>query len=95
MIKSLAGPGARISTDKTAEEFEKTLLERGFLVFPSISANEDGHVRIIRANSITANLLSAFRYPGEYGDAELARLLRALQNRRRPDDMSAPDGHSE
>jgi len=94
MIKAVAGEGARISTEKTADEFEKFLLERGFLVFPAIADNQDGVIRVIRANSITANLLSAFRYPGQYGDGELARLLKALQNRRR-DDMSQPESGAE
>lgn len=89
MIKSVAGDGARISTETSGREFSAILQERGFLLFPSIADSEDGYSRVIRTNTIIANLLSAFRYPGSDGDAQLASLLRTLQARRRPDDLSA------
>ena len=88
MIRAVAGGGARVSTDKTAEDFENMLQERGFLVFPKIGDAGDGHVRVFRANSVIASLLSAFRYPGQDGDNQLASLLRSLQSRRRPDDFA-------
>lgn len=90
MIKAVAGEGARISTNSSAQEFTNLLLERGFVIFPAIEASPDGYIRIFRANSIISNILSAFRYPGPDGDNELARLLRALA-RRRSDDFSPLD----
>ena len=89
MIKAIAGEGARVSTDKSAREFQNALLERGFLIFPSIQESEDGFVRVIRANSIVGNLLNAFRYVGPSGDEELATLLIQLKSRRRVDDLAA------
>ena len=65
------------------------LQERGFIVYPAIADATDGYVRVFRANSVVTNLLSAYRYPGQDGDTQLASLLRALQNRRRPDDFSS------
>lgn len=91
MIKTVAGDGARISTETIANEFTSMLQERGFLVFPTIMNSPDGYVRVFRANSVIANLLSAFRYPGSDGDNQLAGLLRILQVRRRPDDFSGPE----
>lgn len=88
MMKAVAGGGARISSDKSAAEFTTLLGERGFLIFPPIEESVDGYVRVFRANSVIANLLSAFRYPGADGDAQLASLLSTLQNRRRPDDFA-------
>jgi hypothetical protein len=96
MIKSVAGGGARISTGSNAVEFTGMLQERGFLIFPSIAESSDGYVRVFRAGSVIANLLSAFRYPGADGDAQLAALLTTLQNRRRPDDfIGTPSGATE
>ena len=91
MIKVVAGGGARISSPKSASEFSGILQERGFLIFPSIDESLDGYVRVFRANSVIASLLSAFRYPGSDGDGQLASLLTTLQKRRRPDDFTAPD----
>ena len=88
MIKSIAGEGARVSTDTSAQEFQNALLERGFLIYPPIQESEDGYVRVIRANSIVGNLLNAFRYVGPSGDEELARLLTQLKSRKFPDDFS-------
>jgi hypothetical protein len=88
MIKAVAGVGSRITGDKTASEFEAILLQRGFAIYPSIQESQDGYVRVIRTSTIVSNLLNAFRYPGPNGDAELARLLRGLRARRRPDDLS-------
>jgi hypothetical protein len=94
MIKAVAGGGARISTGTAAQEFTGMLQERGFLIFPAIADSTDGYLRVFRANSVIANLLSAFRYPGADGDAQLGSLLRTLQLRRRPDDLTSPDpGH--
>ena len=91
MIKVVAGGGARISSPKSASEFSGILQERGFLIFPSIDESLDGYVRVFRANSVIASLLSAFRYPGSDGDGQLASLLTTFQKRRRPDDFTAPD----
>ena len=91
MIKVVAGGGARISSPKSASEFSGILQERGFLIFPSIDESSDGYVRVFRANSVIASLLSAFRYPGSDGDGQLASLLTTLQKRRRPDDFTVPD----
>jgi hypothetical protein len=91
MIKAVAGGGARVSTEASAKEFSSILQERGFLIFPAIHDSDDGYVRVFRANSVIANLLSAFRYPGPDGDEQLAHLLRTLQVRRRPDDFTAAD----
>ena len=90
MMSAVAGAGSRISTETSAADFSNLLLERGFSIFPSITDTADGYVRVIRANSIVANLLSALRYPGADGDAELARLLRTL-TRRRADDLGGAD----
>lgn len=89
MMKAVAGAGQRISGEKTAPEFENILLQRGFAVFPAIQESQDGYVRIIRTGTIVSNLLNSFRYPGANGDAELAKLLRTLHSRRRPDDLAA------
>jgi len=93
MVKAVAGPGARVTGGGDAsEQLENALLQRGFLLFPPIGESEDGYVRVIRSNTIIGNLLNAFRYPGANGDTELARLLRALKSRHRPDDLtSAPE----
>jgi hypothetical protein len=94
MIKAVAGGGARISTGTSGQDFAGILQERGFLIFPAIADSTDGYVRVYRANSVIANLLSAFRYPGADGDGQLASLLRTLQLRRRPDEFSSPEtGH--
>ena len=69
-IKVVAGGGARISSPKSASEFSGILQERGFLIFPSIDESSDGYVRVFRANSVIASLLSAFRYPGSDGDGQ-------------------------
>jgi hypothetical protein len=95
MMKSVAGGGARISTDSSSKDFTGILQERGFVIFPAINESTDGYVRVFRANSVIANLLSAFRYPGPDGDAQLASLLTTLQNRRRPDDFATPERSSE
>ncbi len=95
MIKVVAGGGARISTGTSGQDFANILQERGFLIFPSIADSADGYVRVFRANSVIANLLSAFRYPGADGDAQLASLLNTLQGRRRPDDFSTSAAPSE
>lgn len=89
MIKAVAGDGARISSEKQSQSFENLLMQRGFLCFPPIgdAINGDGYFRVIRANSIIANLLNAFRYPGADGDTQLAKLLTALRRRRNNDDM--------
>ncbi len=87
MVSAVAGPGARVSSQETAEKFQQVLLERGFVIFPAIADAEDGYVRIIRANTIVGNLLNAFRYVGPNGDQELAHLLTALKRRHRPDDL--------
>ena len=89
MIRAVAGEGARIDSDTNAKEFTGMLQERGFVLFPPITETQDGYLRVLRANSVIANLLSAFRYPGADGDAQLAGLLRTLQNRRRPDDFTS------
>jgi hypothetical protein len=94
MIKSVAGDGARVTGDDTSAQMESALLERGFTVFPKIVDSEDGYVRIIRTNTIVANLLAAFRYPGSDGDAQLAGLLRHLSRRHRADDLDSPDDPS-
>lgn len=91
MIRQVAGPGARVSTEETARELQSALLERGFMVFPAIQNAEDGYVRVIRANSIVGNFLNAFRYVGSNGDEELIRLLQSLKRRPRPDDLSPED----
>jgi len=88
MIKTVAGAGSRISTGTNAQDFSTILQERGFLIFPAITDTPDGYVRVFRANSVIANLLSAFRYPGADGDVQLANLLITLQSRRRPDDFA-------
>lgn len=87
MMRTTAGDGSRVSTGGASEQFETCLLERGFVVFPSISNNREGYVRIFRASSLIGNLLSAFRYPGPNGDTQLASLLTTLQRRKRPDDL--------
>jgi hypothetical protein len=87
MIKVIAGPGTKITSPQTAEQFSTMLLERGFVIFPSIGGTTDGYVRVIRANSLTNNLLTAFRYPGANGDAELAKLLNILRSRRHGGDV--------
>ncbi|MHB8462290.1 MAG: hypothetical protein ACYDA1_06565 [Vulcanimicrobiaceae bacterium] len=81
-FKSIAGSGSRID-DKTAPDFEKALLERGFLCFPAVAdaVVKDGYVRIIRAGSLVANLLAAFRYPGSNGDTQLAQILTRIKSR--------------
>ncbi len=88
MIRAIAGEGARISTDSSAREFTSLLQERGFTIFPPIESSPDGYVRVYRTNTIIANLLTAFRYPGANGDEQLATLLGSLKSRRRPDDFS-------
>jgi hypothetical protein len=82
MIQAVAGEGQRITSHGTAEQFTTMLVDRGFVIFPGIGSATDGYVRVIRAGSLVSNLLTAFRYPGPNGDAELARLLRALRARR-------------
>lgn len=89
MIRAVAGEGARVSTDTVSKEFSGMLQERGFVIFPAIENSPDGYVRVFRSNTVIANILSAFRYPGPNGDSQLAGLLRTLQSRRRPDDFSA------
>lgn len=89
MIKAVAGTGARVSTDDAAKEFQMALLERGFVIFPSIQDSEDGYIRVIRSNSIVGNLLNAFKYVGASGDDDLARLLTKLKSRRSADDFSS------
>lgn len=79
MIKAEAGGGARISSAGNAKEFTAILQERGFGIFPAIEDSPDGYVRVLRSNTVIANLLSAFRYPGADGDEQLASLLRTLQ----------------
>ncbi len=91
MIKAICGAGARVSTSTTSQEFTALLQERGFIIYPALSESPDGFVRVYRANSVIASLLSALRYPGEDGDSQLASLLRTLQVRRRPDDFSPPE----
>jgi len=88
MIKAVAGTGARVSTDETASDFSMALLERGFVIFPSIQDAEDGYIRVIRTNSVVGNLLNAFKYVGASGDDDLARLLTNLKARKRADDLS-------
>ena len=98
MIKVVAGGGARISTGKNSVDFTVMLQECGFIIFPSISDSSDGYVRVLRAGSVIANLLNAFRYPGSDGDAQLAALLTTLQHRRRPDDfdvLPSPTGQDD
>ncbi len=95
MMKTVGGEGARVSTEANSDEFEMMLLQRGFVIFPSIKSSEDGYVRVIRASSIIGNFLNSFRYPGQHGDGELARLLRTLQNRRRPDDLGTAETAAE
>ena len=90
MIKVVASPGTKITSQGTAEQFSTMLLERGFVIFPSIGATTDGYVRVIRASSLTNNLLTAFRYPGANGDAELAKLLNVLRSHRHPGDGDEP-----
>jgi len=87
MMRNVAGEGARVSTADAASQFETCMLERGFVVFPSIADNNEGYVRIYRAASLIGNLLSAFRYPGPNGDNELAHLLITLQQKKRHDDL--------
>ena len=87
MMKTSAGEGGRVSTQSNSEIFESCLSERGFVIFPSISNNQDGYIRIYRASSLIGNLLTAFRYPGQNGDNELARLLTTLQRKHRIDDI--------
>lgn len=89
MIKAVAGAGARVSSEETAKEFQTALLERGFIIYPSIQNSEDGYVRVIRTNSIVGNLLNAFQYVGPSGDDDLARLITSIKSRRRLDDMSS------
>ncbi len=91
MIRAEAGGGARVSTATNAKDFAAILQERGFVIFPAIEDSPDGYVRVIRANTVVANLLSAFRYPGADGDEQLAALLRTLHVRRRPDDFTAAE----
>jgi hypothetical protein len=91
MMKAIAGEGGRVSSGDNAELLQAVLLERGFMVFPSINESEDGYVRVIRTGTLVANLLGAFRYVGPNGDAELADLLNHLKRRIRNDDFSAPE----
>lgn len=88
LIKDEAGEGARISGESTSEDFEKALSQRGFITFPTIAqaSADDKYFRVLRANSTTASLLNALRYPGPNGDAELAKVLRNLKKKPRPDD---------
>lgn len=88
MLHVIAGEGARVSGEDTSAHLHTALLERGFVIYPSITESEDGYVRVIRANSIVGSLLNAFRYVGHNGDEELARLLNALKRRNRPDDLT-------
>lgn len=92
MIRTVAGEGARISTESSAQQFTSLLQERGFVIFPPIETSPDGYVRVYCANSVIANLLTAFRYPGPNGDEQLAVLLCSLKARRRPDDFSPEVG---
>jgi hypothetical protein len=87
MMKQVAGDGARVSSETSAEAFENSLMQRGFLLFPPICEATDGHVRIYRSQSLLGNLLNAIRYPGDDGDEQLARVLKTIRNRRRPDDL--------
>jgi hypothetical protein len=89
MIKVVAGGGGRVTGADTSEQLRQALLEGGFVIFPAIADAEDGYVRVIRANSIVGNLLNAFRYVGQNGDEELAKLLSILKRRTRPDDLDA------
>lgn len=84
MFEQIAGKGAGRIDAKTGPLFEQVLLERGFLCFPAIADAEsaDGYVRIIRAGSWIANILSALRYPGAGGDEQLAGLLGRLKTPR-------------
>jgi hypothetical protein len=82
MIEAVAGAGQKITSRGTAEQFAGMLLQRGFIIFPAIGATTDGYVRVIRAGSLTSNLLNALQYPGPNGDAQLARLLKTLRSRR-------------
>jgi len=91
MIAAIAGSGQKVTAQGTAEEFQATLLQRGFVIFPAIGETKDGYVRVIRASSLTNNFLNAFLYPGANGDAELARLLRVLRSRRRDEIQDEPD----
>lgn len=83
MIKTVAGESARVSTQKTSEDFEYALLERGFVIYPKIANAADGYVRVIRANSIVGNLLNSFKYVGSSGDEDLAKLLIQLKRQNR------------
>lgn len=94
MIRAVAGEGARISTDTSSRDFTSLLQERGFTIFPPVDSSPDGYVRVFRTDTVIANILTAFRYPGANGDEQLASLLVALKRRRRPDDFSA-EGVSE
>jgi hypothetical protein len=81
MFKRITGAGAGRIDDKTGPQFEQLLLERGFLCYPSVAdaVSSDGYIRVIRAGSWIANILSALRYPGPGGDDQLARLLSRLK----------------
>ncbi len=89
MIQAVAGSGSKVTGDERSEQLRTALLERGFTIYPEISAAEDGYFRVIRANSVVGNLLNAFKYVGANGDEELAKLLNDLKRRRRPDDLDA------
>ncbi|MEN9848370.1 MAG: hypothetical protein RL368_1110 [Pseudomonadota bacterium] len=90
MMTAVAGTGARLSTESTSSKFTQFLLERGFTIYPTImdAKGGDGYVRVIRGNSIVANLLNALRYPGSNGDSQLANLLTTLYSRRNPDNLN-------
>lgn len=83
MIKAVAGDGAHITSGPTVSEFERALLERGFMIYPEIERATDGYVRVIRANSIVGNLLNSFKYVGARGDEDLAKLLTQLKKQSR------------
>lgn len=87
MIKVIAGEGAHITSGPTVAEFERALLERGFMIFPEIQHATDGYVRIIRTNSIVGNLLNSFKYVGARGDEDLAKLLIQLKTQNRYSDV--------
>jgi len=94
MLKAVAGDGARSTGERTSSDLEAALLQRGFVVFPTIASSEDGYVRVIRASSLINNLLNAFRYPGPNGDSELARLLRTVRRRQIDDDLDSESAAS-
>jgi hypothetical protein len=45
MMKAIAGEGGRVSSGDNAELLQAVLLERGFMVFPSINESENGYSR--------------------------------------------------